>query len=106
MAGIMEKYRGSLERIRTVAAKAALTSAECQNRASIWKSFAMIVALIVALLLLAGCGRFDEARERAACQQAHPDSQVSVNKCLKIAADRWVEANAWLPRLTQTRTIQ
>jgi hypothetical protein len=97
MAGIMKEYGGSLERLRKDAAEAALTPAKCQNRASIWKSFAMIVAL----LLLAGCGRFDEAQERAACQQAHPDSQVAVNKCLKIAADRWVEANAWFPRLTQ-----
>jgi len=65
MAGIMKEYGGSLERLRKDAAEAALTPAKCQNRASIWKSFAMIVAL----LLLAGCGRFDEAQERAACQQ-------------------------------------
>ena len=47
MAGIMKEYGESLERIRKDAAEAALT----QNRASIWKNFAMIVAL----LLLAGC---------------------------------------------------
>ena len=59
------------------------------------------VAGIAGLLLLVGCGRFDESKEYAQCQQAHPNNQVAADKCLKTATDKWTEANAWLPRVTQ-----
>ena len=58
---------------------------------------------IAALLLLVGCGRFDEATEHAACQKAHPNDQVAANKCFKVATEEWMEAHAWLPRVTHRR---
>ena len=63
------------------------------------KSFATMAAL----LLLVGCGRFDEVKEHARCQHAHPNDQVAADKCLKTATDKWAEAHSWLPRVTQKR---
>jgi hypothetical protein len=61
------------------------------------KSFSTIAAL----LLLMGCGHFDEAKEREGCQKAYPNDQVAANKCLKTATDEWTKAYAWLPRVTE-----
>jgi hypothetical protein len=61
------------------------------------------LSTIAALLLLMGCSRFDEAKEREGCQKAHPNDQVAVDKCLKTAAHEWEKVYAWLPRLTHRR---
>jgi hypothetical protein len=58
---------------------------------------------IAALLPLVGCGRFDEVKEHAKCQTAHPNDQVAADKCLKTATDKWANAYAWLPRVTNRR---
>jgi uncharacterized protein YceK len=60
-------------------------------------------ATLAALLLLAGCGRFDEVKEHARCQQAHPNEQAAASECLKTATDKWAAAHAWLPRVTHRR---
>ena len=62
------------------------------------------LSTIAALLLLMGCGRFDEAKEREACQKAHPNDQVAADKCLETAAHEWEKAYAWLPRVTNRRS--
>ena len=59
---------------------------------------------IAALLLLVGCSRFDEAKEREGCEKAHPNDQVAAYKCLKTSAHEWEKAYAWLPRFTNRRT--
>jgi len=61
------------------------------------------LSVIAALLLLMGCGSFDEAKEHATCQKAHPNDQAAADKCLKAATGKWAEAHAWLPRVTQRR---
>ena len=38
---------------------------------------------IAALLLLMGCARFDEAKERAGCQKVYPNDQVAAEKCFE-----------------------
>ena len=58
---------------------------------------------IAALLLLMGCARFDEAKEREGCQKTHPNDQAATEKCLEIAAHQWEEAHAWLARSTHRR---
>ena len=58
---------------------------------------------MAALLLLVGCGRFDEAAEHEGCQKAHPNDQVAANNCFKVATDKWTEEHAWLPRVTHRR---
>jgi hypothetical protein len=40
---------------------------------------ALIFALIS--LALAGCSRWDEAKERAACEQRHPGQPVKADDC-------------------------
>jgi hypothetical protein len=62
------------------------------------------LSTIAALLLLTGCGRFDEAKEREGCQKAHPNDQVAADKCLETATHEWEKAFAWLPRVTQRRS--
>jgi hypothetical protein len=57
------------------------------------------LSMIAAILLLVGCSRFEEAKEREGCQKAHPNDQVAVDKCLKTATDKWAKAYAWLPRV-------
>jgi hypothetical protein len=61
------------------------------------------LSTIAALLLLVGCGRFDEVKEHAGCQKAHPNDQVAADKCLKTAIEKWANAYAWLPRVTHRR---
>ena len=61
------------------------------------------LSTIIVLLLLMGCSRFDEAKEREGCQKAHPNDQVAVDKCLKTATHEWEKVYAWLPRLTHRR---
>ena len=61
------------------------------------------LATIVALLLLMGCGRFDEAKERAACEKANPNDQAATEKCLETATQKWAKTYAWLPRVIHKR---
>jgi hypothetical protein len=58
------------------------------------------LSTIAALLLLVGCSRFDEAKEREGCQKVHPNDQVAADKCLKKATHEWEKVYAWLPRVT------
>jgi len=62
-----------------------------------------ILATIAALLLLTGCGRFDEAKEHAKCKKAHPNDEVAADKCLEIATQKWANANSWLPRVVDRK---
>ena len=62
------------------------------------------LSTITALLLLTGCGRFDEAKEHAACQKANPSDQVAADKCLETATHEWEKAYAWLPRVVTRRS--
>ena len=58
----------------------------------------MMKALVLALVLLAlaGCSRWDEAKERAECAKLHPGEPVKADDCFnnnKLAFDRsW---SAW-----------
>jgi hypothetical protein len=62
------------------------------------------LSTIAALLLLMGCARFDEAKERERCQKAHPNDEIAVDNCLETATHEWAKAHAWLPRLTHRRS--
>jgi hypothetical protein len=59
------------------------------------------LATIATLLLLVGCSRFEEAKEREGCQKVHPNDQVAADKCFKTATDKWAKAYAWLPRVIE-----
>ena len=61
------------------------------------------LATIAALLLLMGCARFDEAKEREGCQKAHPNDQAAADRCLETATHEWANAYAWLPRVIHRR---
>jgi hypothetical protein len=41
--------------------------------------------LAFVFLALAGCSRWDEAKERADCEKARPGDQPAVDECLKAA---------------------
>ena len=62
------------------------------------------LSTIAALLLLVGCARFDEAKEREGCQRAHPNDQVAADKCLETSTLEWEKANAWVARITHRRS--
>jgi hypothetical protein len=62
------------------------------------------LSMIATLLLLAGCSRFDEAKERDACQKTNPNEQVAADKCLDNSVLEWEKAHAWLPRITYRRS--
>jgi hypothetical protein len=59
---------------------------------------------IAALLLLAGCARFDEAKEQVRCEKTHPNDRVAADKCLETATREWHQAHAWLPRVTHKQS--
>jgi hypothetical protein len=61
------------------------------------------LSTIAALLLLMGCARFDEAKEREGCQKAHPNDQVAADKCFETATHEWSKAYASLPRVIHRR---
>jgi len=73
-----------------------VTTKLSQRRTRIVRS----LSTIAALLLLVGCSRFDEAKERDGCQKAHPNDQVAADKCLETSVLEWEKAHAWLPRIT------
>jgi hypothetical protein len=62
------------------------------------------LSTIAALLLLMGCSRFDEVKEREACQKAHPNDQVAAEKCLETSTLEWEKAHAWQARITHRRS--
>ena len=50
-----------------------------------------VLVLALLSLALAGCSRWDEAKERAACAQVHPGEPVKADDCYntnKLAYDR------------------
>ena len=61
------------------------------------------LSTIAALLLLMGCSRFDEAKEREVCQKAHPNDQVAADKCFETSILEWEKAHAWVARITHRR---
>ena len=61
------------------------------------------LASIAALLLLMGCGRFDEAKEYAACRKAYANDEVAADKCLENVAYKWEKDYAWQPRVVSKR---
>jgi hypothetical protein len=58
-----------------------------------------------ALLLLVGCSQFDENKELAACRKTYPNpiDRLAVDNCVETKTLKWVEANAWFPRLRTER---
>jgi hypothetical protein len=62
------------------------------------------LSTIAALLLLMGCARFDEAKERAGCQKVHPNDQVAAEKCFETATHEWEQAHPWLARASHRRS--
>jgi hypothetical protein len=60
--------------------------------------------MIATLLLLVGCSRFDEVKERDRCQKAHPNEQVAADKCLDTSVLEWEKAHAWSPLITHRRS--
>jgi hypothetical protein len=50
-----------------------------------------VLAFALVSLALAGCSRWDEAKERAACEQLHPGQPVKADDCFqnnKLAFER------------------
>jgi hypothetical protein len=62
------------------------------------------LSTMAALLLLMGCARFDEAKELAQCQKAHPNDQAAADKCLETAILEWEKAHSWLARVSHRRS--
>jgi hypothetical protein len=48
----------------------------------------------VALATLAGCARWDEAKERVACEKSHTDPSEVAN-CVKEAKERYDRGFLW-----------
>ena len=61
------------------------------------------LSTIAVLLFLAGCAKFDEAREYVRCQKAYPNNDIATDKCLEFAASEWAGKTAWLPRVVERR---
>jgi hypothetical protein len=60
--------------------------------------------MIAALLLLMGCARFDEAKELARCQKAHPNDEAAADKCFETAVHEWEQSHSWLARASHRRS--
>ena len=62
------------------------------------------LSTIAALLLLAGCARFDEAKEHAGCQKMHPNDEAAADQCFETAVAQWENAHSWLARAGHRRS--